>query len=128
MSLSAFVCACTLIATACINCRKEFVCVCTSVYAYFSFPAVVVVERGHQRLRKYKKNRGTGGKAPQKPEHFDARKGNGNHTCDPTYGFINEILTPPPPYGVLFFSGPPKIAQPPQLVNNDRPLNLTFNI
>ena len=25
---------------------------------------------------------GLGGKAPQKPEHFDARKGNGNHICD----------------------------------------------
>ena len=27
---------------------------------------------------------GGGGKAPQKPERFDARKGNGNHICDPT--------------------------------------------
>ena len=26
---------------------------------------------------------GLGGFAPQKPEHFDARKGNGNHICDP---------------------------------------------
>ena len=46
---------------------------------------------------------GLGGEAPQKPEHFDARKGNGNHICDPPYGFINEILTPPP-FGVEFFS------------------------
>ena len=46
---------------------------------------------------------GLGGEAPQKPDHFDARKGNGNHICDPSYGFINEILTPPP-FGVEFFS------------------------
>ena len=26
---------------------------------------------------------GLGGKAPEKPEHFDAIKGNGNHICDP---------------------------------------------
>ena len=37
MSLSAFVYACALIATVCINCRKECDCVCTSAYAYFSF-------------------------------------------------------------------------------------------
>ena len=48
---------------------------------------------------------GLRGKAPQKPEHFDARKGNGNHTCDPPpSGFINEILAPPPPFGVELFS------------------------
>ena len=43
-------------------------------------------------------------KPPQKPEHFDARKGNGNHICDFPYGFINEILTPHPPFGVEFIS------------------------
>ena len=32
---------------------------------------------------------GLGGVATQKPQHFDARKGNRNHICDPTYGFIN---------------------------------------
>ena len=26
---------------------------------------------------------GLGGFASEKPEHFDARKGNGNHICDP---------------------------------------------
>ena len=39
---------------------------------------------------------------PQKPEHFDAGKGNENHICDPHYGFINEILTPL--FWVEFFS------------------------
>ena len=46
-----------------------------------------------------------GGAAPQKPEHFIARKGNGNHICGdpPPNGFINEILTPPP-FGIECFS------------------------
>ena len=63
------------------------------------------MERGHQRFKKMneKEGGGLGGKAPQKPEHFDARKGNGNHICDtPTppapYEFLNEILTPPLPH------------------------------
>ena len=44
-----------------------------------------------------------GGAAPQKPEHFDARKLNRNHICAPPHGFINEILTPPP-FEVQLFS------------------------
>ena len=55
-------------------------------------------------IKDEKKNDDRRGFAPQKPEHFDARKGNGNHICDPPYGFIKEILTPPPPFGIEFFS------------------------
>ena len=97
-----------LIAMVCIICHKEFV-------SYFFFSVVAVVERGHQGLRKRMKKRGDCGLCSQKPEHFDARKRNGNLICDPPpYGVINEILTPPPPFRVgLFFSSPPKIAQPP---------------
>ena len=41
-----------------------------------------------------------------KTEHFEGRKGNGNHICDPPplYGIINEILTPPPPFSDDFVS------------------------
>ena len=60
--------------------------------------AVVVVERGGggaSKIKKMNEKEGSWGTA-QKPEHFDARKGNGTHICvPPTYGFINKILTPP---------------------------------
>ena len=64
--------------------------------------------------------RGGGGKAPEKPEHFDARKGNGNH--------ILEILTPPPHLGRIFHDPPLKLPSPPpsQLINNDQPLIHVF--
>ena len=57
------------------------------------------MEKGHQRFKNEWKRGGAGA------EHFDDRKGNGNHIyhiCDPPphpNGFINEILTPPPPFG-----------------------------
>ena len=59
---------------------------------------------GHERLSKLIIGEGVWGGEPQKPERFNARKGNENHICDPPpHGFINEILTPPP-FGVEFFS------------------------
>ena len=49
-------------------------------------------------------------------------------TPPPPHGFINDILTPLPIWGRMFFMTPLKLpSPPPQLINNDRSLNLTWN-
>ena len=89
---------------------------------------VVVVKSGAWNVKKLIIGEGVWGASP---EHFDARKGNGNHICDsslppPRHGFINEIkwnFDPPPIWGRFFFmTRLPKLPPPPQLINNDRPL------
>ena len=88
---------------------------------------------GHERWKHENNNDRRGGLPPPPPPPrnqsilMPEKKIEVIFVTPPPYGFINEILTPPPIWGKIYFMPPPKkklpTPHPSQLINNDRPLS-----
>ena len=107
MTLSVLVYACALTVTVCINCHKR-IGLCLHISICIFFFSAVGGGKGASKIKKKinEKEGGLGAKPPRSQSILMPEKEMEIIFVTPLYGFINEILTPPPPFGVDFFSCP----------------------